>query len=307
VVHQPFATARRDPHLAFAHGGHADFKGEDGAVYCFVSAANMSFNARFVYGDFTLPRKLVHGSYIGAVYWTIRTWCPTCENWGAKRRPRILNIQFNASATQPNPASVHEVGKPGMHLVHDGAGTWKADNVAVSMHGHGRTVVVSDGRWKVSVTSKEFPNAVANPGKYLLHVKVETLYDADHDVVAPHGLIGQSYDGDGVGVDGAQDDYRSAGAEFSTSAQAEGAIEGAAGDYKLGSSFATNFKFSRFDAVKAAPRNLSTLVGRKFAVPAGTANTASGAGDSPAMLANAAESPAAEAVTHAMNRIHEVA
>ena len=35
----------------------------------------------------------------------------------------------------------------------------------------------------------------------LLDVQLNPLYDADHDVVAPHGLIGQSWDGDGVGVD----------------------------------------------------------------------------------------------------------
>ena len=166
------ASARRDPHLTFAHGGHADFKGEHDAVYNFVSAANMSFNARFMYADFNLPRKVVHGSYIGAVYWTIRTWCPMCENWGPKRRSRILQVEFNASATQSNPAIVREVGKSQLFRVYDGAGTWKADNVAVSIHGHGRTVVVTDGRWKFSVTSKEFPNADANPGKFLLHVSI---------------------------------------------------------------------------------------------------------------------------------------
>lgn len=298
-------SVKRDPHLVFAHGGHADFKGEDGAVYSFVSATNMSFNARFAYADFNLPRKVVHGSYISAVYWTIRTWCPTCASWGPKRRPRILHVQFNASALQPNPASVYEVGKLETHHVYDAAGTWKADNVAVSIHGHGRTVVVSDGRWRFSVSSKEFPNAAANPGKFLLHVKVETLYDADHDVVAPHGLIGQSYDGDEVGVDGAQDDYRNAGEEMTTSAQAEGAIEGSAADYKLASGFATDFKFARFDAVKAPRRNISALIGRKFAVRPGHSSREVGAGTAPG-LEEAADEPvsAAEAITRAINRIH---
>jgi hypothetical protein len=32
-------------------------------------------------------------------------------------------------------------------------------------------------------------------------------YEPEKDVVAPHGIIGQSYDGDGVGIDGATDEY----------------------------------------------------------------------------------------------------
>jgi len=285
------------------HGGG----GENGTVYNLVSAKNVSFNAQFVYDDFKLPRKVVHGSYIGMVFWTIRTYCPTCDNWGPKRRSRIITVQFNASSRQPNPAVVRELGKPAAHHVYDGAGTWHADNVQVSIHGHGRTVVVSDGRWKFSVTSKEFPNAAANPDRMLLHVKVDTLYDADHDVVAPHGLIGQSYDGDDMGVDGAQDDYRNGGTEMSTSAQAEGAIEGTGADYKLESAFATNFKYSRFDAERAAPRDLSTLKGRRVPLVPGAG---AGAGAAPSLAEGAAldtssdDETTADAITRSINRIH---
>ena len=131
---------------------------------------------------------------------------------------------------------------------------------------------------------------------------MDPLYDADHDVVAPHGLIGQSYDGDAFGVDGAQDDYRNGGEEMSTSAQAEGAIEGAAKDYKLAGSFATDFKFSRFDMKKAWPRNPLTLTGQKFAVRAKDGDTSVGAGSSPAMSEEVPN--AADAIMHAINRIH---
>lgn len=298
--------ARRDPHLTFAHGGHADFKGEDGAIYNLVSSRNTSFNAKFQYDDFNLPRKVVHGSYIGAVYWTLRTYCPHCENWGPKRRSRIITVQFNASAKQPNPVVVRESGKPEAHNVYDGAGTWRADNVQVSVHGHGRTVVVSDGRWKFSVTSKEFPNAGSNPGKFLLHVNVDTLYDADHDVVAPHGLIGQSFDGDDVGIDGAQDDYRNAGAEMTTTAQAEGAIEGEGANYKVASGFATAFKYSRFDATAAAPRALTSLKGKRVQFVRGSG---AGAGAAPSLAegssdASSDDETTADAIARAINRIH---
>ena len=139
---------------------------------------------------------------------------------------------------------------------------------------------------------------------------MDTLYDADHDVVAPHGLIGQSFDGDNVGVDGAQDDYRNGGAEMSTSAQAEGAIEGTGADYKVASDFATQFRYSRFDADRAAPRDLSSLKGRRIPLAAGAG---AGAGVSLSLAEGAAFDAAdavgddetkADAIARSINRIH---
>ena len=61
--------------------------------------------------------------------------------------------------------------------------------------------------------------------------------------VAPHGLIGQTFDGDGVAVDGALDDY-SANVVY-TKALGEGAIEGQAADYELppNAPFSSVFKY----------------------------------------------------------------
>ena len=44
--------------------------------------------------------------------------------------------------------------------------------------------------------------------------------------VAPHGLIGQSFDGSDVGVDGAVDPQPQPGEHMTTKAMAEGSIEG---------------------------------------------------------------------------------
>ena len=79
--------------------------------------------------------------------------------------------------------------------------------------------------------------------------------------MAPHGLIGQSYDRDGMAIDGKQDLY--AAEVIHTSAMAEGAIEGTASEYKLASKFDTNFAYSRFNAPRAVPRDVSQLLGAK--------------------------------------------
>ena len=36
----------RDPHLVFAHGGRADFRGRDGQYYNFLSAPGFAVNVR---------------------------------------------------------------------------------------------------------------------------------------------------------------------------------------------------------------------------------------------------------------------
>ena len=103
-----------------------------------------------------------------------------------------------------------------------------------------------------------------------LDVAIQPLYDADADVVAPHGIIGQAYDGDGLAVDGKMDEHKSAGAESTTAAQAEGAIEGTWEDYIMAGKFATDFKYSRFGLARAAPRDVSKLSGAKRAAAAGS-------------------------------------
>ena len=85
----------------------------------------------------------------------------------------------------------------------------------------------------------------------------------------------QTYDQDKLEVNGRLDDYshlddgqtttsrKGFGGSVTTRAQAEGAIEGSAEDYRMTFDFATNFRFSRFDATTAGVRNVSMLGGSK--------------------------------------------
>jgi len=259
-----------DPHLTFAHGGKADFKGEHMAWYNFLSAKNVSLNLFFVHADFHNVHHLVHGSHMQTLAMKVRT----------ALTGQIVTIEFSASAVPPYKALVRDAMGTLIKAVSHGSGGFVFENLKVEMregkHGllgsHSNLLSVSTGRWQVEAASKPFPNAAKNPGKAMLNVQLNALYDADRDLVAPHGLIGQSYDGDEFGVDGAQDDYKGK-AEVTTKAMAEGAIEGRAVDYRMGSKFATEFRFSRFDAVKAAPRDTNKLSGlrRKYTKQAGGA------------------------------------
>jgi len=272
------ASARKDPHLTFAHGGKADFKGENNTIYNMLSARNLSVNVRFMYDDFVLPRRLVHGSYMQAIYMTIRSYCPSCaSSWGNVKAIRDFNIEYTANGGQ---AVVRQVGTGSAHnkkwVVDDSSGQLKFGNVLISCPKR-HMVEVTDGRWTITAVDKEFPNPSANPGKKLLHVKLEPAagYNVDHDPTSPHGIIGQSYDGDDVGVSGAEDDYRKAAVEMSTTAQAEGAIEGTYEDYKMEDPFSTDFKYSRYDQVQASRRDVKSLSGvRVKADPTKVSNVA---------------------------------
>ena len=102
------------------------------------------------------------------------------------------------------------------------------------------------------------PSALA-PGPYRrLDVQVKPRVAESELSVAPHGLIGQSWDGDHVAISGKRDVYPSSG-EFTTNAMAEGAIEGVAADYLMPSRYATLFKYSRYGLDHARPRDVSKL------------------------------------------------
>jgi hypothetical protein len=89
--------------------------------------------------------------------------------------------------------------------------------------------------------------------------------DSMHGIVSPHGIIGQSFDGSNVAVSGKHDDYGDA-PEFTTTAQAEGAIEGNYTQYIVSAPFANDFKYARFNARgPVLPRNVSLLLGAKTA------------------------------------------
>ena len=69
------ASGNKDPHLNFAHGGTADFRGRDKTYYNFFSAPNASTAVLTTKSDFMQKggEQTVHGSHLTAAYFTLRT------------------------------------------------------------------------------------------------------------------------------------------------------------------------------------------------------------------------------------------
>jgi len=263
------AQARKDPHLHFAHGGRADFRGEHNAVFNLLSARNLSLNAQFFEQDLRQPRKslarlklphteqVVHGTVMRAAFWTVRT------------ASSLLHIAFDVTS---HLATINKENQP-LTTLRSGQ-SLRVENVNVTVS-HRQCQVTIDSAWDTLAKVTTPPYTTLNPGVLLMDFTIKPLYDEGSKtvLVAPHGLIGQSFDGDDVAVDGAIDKGDSDNAEVTTKAQAEGAIEGHAFEYKMASQFATEFKYSRFDSVTASARSVVALSGAKHRGHHGAAHT----------------------------------
>ena len=252
----PHGLARQDPHLVGAHGDTMDFRGRHNALYAILSVPRLTFalrtqNATFIKPGYT-PR-LVHGSFFTDAFWKVRT-----------AKGTILVV--NTSASNVGFAVVNERGL----LLESSPRIWSGytrDDMQLLYKQ--ATLVMRVAGWETNVTRKPVYNRLSGPSwRFDLSIRPlnDTGLDARHGkasgIVAPHGLIGQTWDDDDMAVDGAQDDYDHSGTEVWTTSMAEGGIEGAAHDYELQNEFSHEFAFARFDNnAYTAPRNASQLKG----------------------------------------------
>jgi len=262
----PSGGATKDPHFHFAHGGRADIRGQHGAVYNLLSHKNVTMNVKFENADFSWSKRTVHGTKLSAAYWSITN----SDN-------KVVQIAMDAH----NKTELGHKGHRG-HVTFEGkqyevtdSTPFVAGNVRASLTSN--KLIVTNTQWEMTAKVASFPFATLNKGKVLLDVSLKPLYNVEADVVAPHGIVGQSFDGDDFDFDGAMD--KSKDAVTTTTAQGEGAIEGVIADYKVATSFATEFAYSRFGKLAAKPRDTTKLTGIRKSKKAATAAGASAPSD----------------------------
>lgn len=263
--------ARQDPHLHLAHGGSADFRGEDGAWYTLVSAPGVHMAARTRDSTFMLPQPmLVHGSFFTEVAFVIR---------GASGRGYGVHSDANSIAY-----AVYDLGENGKDfkkplLIARRVGVWTNLYIEdIGIYYKQATLVLRGNGWEANSTRHPIYNKVAGAPEWRLDFTMrqfsgntgfENLHGTSSKSCHPHGLIAQSYDNDNIAVDGAQDNYEYNRTHpiVTTKAQAEGAIEGIARDYKIADKFNTSFAFTRFLAKRSdvcAVRDVYKLTGHKW-------------------------------------------
>jgi len=144
------------------------------------------------------------------------------------------------------------------------------------------TAIFTLRNWTLTVTGRPVYNLITGP-EHRLDVGVNAKGDAAARS-QPHGIVGQSFASSAVrnGKVGAPtfplpsphrappscllrqvDVYPDSG-EFTTSAMAEGAIDGSASDYEVATMFATEFAFSRFNAAERSRTVASSSTASKI-------------------------------------------
>ena len=246
------ATVRQDPHLFFAHGGRADFRGRNGRYYNFFSAPGFSLNVKIEEALFTLRegRLVVNGTFITEAHVIART--------GPGRHPKVATASIWASELGDDNWGWQVVnGTCDQHVFKFGTNGWK-HCLGLSIEMSYSTAVITFGNWTVSVGGNKVYDWVSGPRH-----RLDVSFNAKGDAAArdlPHGLIGQSFSSTAPRY-GAVDFYPANGL-FTTAAQAEGAIEGEAALYEMPHAHATDYAFSRYDGEKQTELISKLLVER---------------------------------------------
>eukprot|EP00966_Prymnesium_polylepis_P323759 7379904-Prymnesium_polylepis.3 len=282
---QRTATIAGDPHMRGAYGGESDFRGRDGHVYALLSARNVTLNAAFEHRAYhaSYSKLRVQGSWVMAVFLRLSTPTSTLKvaflardpyravvmrvpHGGGEARTFEVNLQEATTAAATTEASAAATKAA---AVANGANATTTagdmlrspatvDGVRFSLTR--KTLVVEHPFWRVRAQSTYgYPNY----GQLRMNVAITPRYAVDFDRVAPHGLLGQTFDRSNcTAVFGKRDDYsRHRDGGFATAAAGEGAIEGHGAHYIVPSPFSTRFKYSRHTAKAAPPRDVHALGG----------------------------------------------
>lgn len=114
--------------------------------------------------------------------------------------------------------------------------------------------------WRiVAESTKGYPH----PSVLRMNVFFTPTYAVDEDQIAPHGLVGQTFDRSHCVINGRHETYAPppGNRTYVTRSQGEGGIEGKASDYMVATQFSTQFAYQRFSSVARLPRNISQLLG----------------------------------------------
>lgn len=264
------ASAER---LAFAHGGFADFRGVNDTFYDILSAPGHGLAMRTTdVGYLVSVPKYVDGSVFTQAVVTVRG-----------RSERHYEVVMDTSeetvfvldkgVSDPSSRPVRLVASlvPGRRGV-DG---WTSDGVSVKQDSD--VVCVRGAGWESNVTRRWLRNRMTGPSRWKLTTTVRPIAQGTrlakvHGYASktcyPHGLVGQSFDGDGVAVFGNVDDYSYDPKQTSmtTEAMAEGSIEGSVEEYVVVRPFFVRSNRSRYDRRHedvCSPRDATALSGRR--------------------------------------------
>jgi len=235
------ARLRADPHLEFAHGGKADFRGRHKTWYNILSAYAVNLNVMFESSLFDLQRTRVYGTFVTKAFLV------------SNHNGNMLNVSFEASRivtsgfaefwcnNSYNKITIDQTKKCGI----------------VSLHIEYSSLQIDTPEWNIKLHPKPVYNQILGPRRRL-DIDISNKVSQMNMIHKPHGLLGQSFDEDRVAVFGMLENF--GGNTYHTKYMANGAIEGNEQSYMVQSPFSYDFEFSRFlrDGIR---RNVNRLEG----------------------------------------------
>lgn len=246
------SSSSGDPHLRFAHGGFADFRGENDTYVSLLSAPEIQMAGKTIDSNFMLKHGIeVDGSFFTSIAWTVRT---------TFAYPGLPNSLLNINIEADREAHVDISGAASASL-RSKFQNWTVDDIRIEQR-HLSTKIIARG-WEMEATRKPVYNFIKG-AKWRYDLKVKSI--ENEFTCYPHGIIGQSWDADKTDFIGKIDLYDNL-KYIKTSAQAEGAIEGSYTRYILKHANDVNFKYQRFWKrvnEHCPPRNTSTLNGQRI-------------------------------------------
>ena len=217
-----------------------------------LSTQDLLVNARTSLATFELKGSTVHGSFLTEVHiaWhdaPAQRWL-NASFWAAE----VGDHNFGWRAVNVTCGSEPDARAKAMYY-----NTRRACGAANLSRGYS-SLKVELPEWRVSVTPQLVFSLLEGPRHRLDLSLVPRVPEAEL-TVWPHGLIGQSFDGDGAPLSGRVDDYSTP--VVHTLAMAEGAIEGTADDYRVPTAFSAAFRYSRLGALpgQTRPRDAAAI------------------------------------------------
>ena len=248
-----------DPHLTLAYGGMADFRGINNTFFSMLSAPGINVALRTNDAVFMIKHNhRVDGSFMTGLAVNVMS---------GKEMVTVRAVADKATGFYVSNEEGDVISRNGQWT------NWTGDGVVAEQLMLTTSIRAHD--WEVNVTRKPVYNHVTGP-KWRFDFTIRPLVSESSWTCFPHGLIGQSFDGTGIGLLGKMDDYDDY--DVKTSAMAEGAIVGSAVDYIVDPT-SPKFKYSRFfsdKSSKCAARDPNAVSGRRIR---GSSNSVAGASD----------------------------
>ena len=215
------AEVNGDPHLTLVFGGRTDFRGNDKTFYNLLSDKYTTVNCFIEYVKFKIKKLTVYGSVITELHIHHKSQ----ESSYFSIYSKDINKHNNARVLTNCSGIKKTINSYNNFTCYD-----------TFMRTYYSTSIINTPQWEISIVSLDVFGYVNGPPKNI-NVKFKKIKEGG----TVHGIIGQSFMFSKP-IYGKMDNYPTHGT-YTTTAMAEGAIEGVPDDYIVKNDFDEEFNF----------------------------------------------------------------